>query len=140
MIRRVLRSKIHRACVTAADTNYEGSISLSPELLKAADIVPYEAVEVWNVTNGNRFQTYAILGEAESLDISINGAAAHLCSPGDIIIIACFGYYNSTEVLAITPKVIFVDDKNRISGAGSEVPGPSSPGPSEIEKRKLCLV
>lgn len=124
MLRQVLRSKIHRATVTHADLNYEGSVTISPELLDAAGIAPYESVHVWNITNGERFQTYAILGESKSSDISINGAAAHLCTPGDLVIIACFGYFNSTELIACNPKVVFVDERNQIISKGQEVAGP----------------
>lgn len=77
----MLKSKIHRACVTQADLDYEGSITISPELLKAANILPYEAVNVWNITAGTRFETYAITGEKGSTDICVNGAAAHLVTP-----------------------------------------------------------
>ena len=88
--RKMLKSKIHRACITQADLDYEGSITLSPELLAAANILPNEAVNVWNVTAGTRFETYAITGEKGSKDVCVNGAAAHLVTPGDIVIIATF--------------------------------------------------
>ena len=88
MNRKLLKSKIHGATVTHADLKYEGSITIAPELLKASDIAPYEAVQIWNVTNGNRFETYAIIGDSGSKDISVNGAAARLVQPGDKVIIA----------------------------------------------------
>jgi len=126
MFRKFLRSKIHRATVTQADLHYEGSLTLPPDLLIAAGIAPFEAVQVWNVTRGTRLETYAILGESGSNDVCINGAAAHLVRPGDIIIIATFGFLQETNVeLRIPePKVVFVDASNRISFTGKEIPGP----------------
>ena len=88
--RRMLGAKIHRATVTQADLDYEGSLTIPPELLAAADIAEHEAVHVWNVTRGTRFETYAILGEPGAGDICANGAAAHLAQPGHIVIIATF--------------------------------------------------
>ena len=90
--RKVLRSKIHRATVTHADLDYEGSVTIPPELLTASNIAEYEAVSVWNVTRGTRFETYAITGLPNSTDVCVNGAAAHLVEPGDTVIIACFGW------------------------------------------------
>lgn len=112
--RRMLKSKIHRACVTEADLDYEGSITISPELLKAADILPYEAVNVWNVTAGTRFETYAITGKPGSTSICVNGAAAHLVTPGDLVIIATFTQVLEEDCAQINPKVVFVDQFNRI--------------------------
>lgn len=112
--RRMLKSKIHRAFVTHADLDYEGSITLSPELLEASDILPYEAVNIWNVTAGTRFETYAIEGAPNSLDICVNGAAAHLVTPGDIIIIASFIQLEEAHCRALIPTVVFVDEFNRI--------------------------
>ena len=96
MLRKFLRSKIHRATVTQADLHYEGSLTLPPDLLLAAGISPFESVHVWNVTRGTRLETYAILGEPGSSDVCINGAAAHLVKPGDIVIIATFGFIQET--------------------------------------------
>jgi aspartate 1-decarboxylase len=124
MLRRALYSKIHRATVTHADINYEGSISLSPQLLNASGIHEHEAVWIWNVTNGNRFETYTILGEDDSRDISINGAAARLVTPGDVIIIACFAQFTEEELKNHVPKVIFVDKENQIINSRREVAGP----------------
>lgn len=126
MFRKVLRSKIHRATVTHADLHYEGSITLPPELLKAAKIASYEAVCVWNVTCGTRFETYAIKGKKGSTDICINGAAAHMVTLGDIIIIACFNYLKSDQVKKHKPTVVFVDKNNQIVTKRKEVPGPDS--------------
>lgn len=123
-LRRMLRAKIHGATVTHADLQYEGSVTLSPELLQAADILPFEAVEIWNVTNGARFQTYTIQGEKGSSDLSLNGAAARLVASGDILIIASFGYFNEAEAHKLEPKVVFVDARNKIRAKRPEVPGP----------------
>jgi aspartate 1-decarboxylase len=112
--RKMLKSKIHRACVTQADLDYEGSITISPELLKAADILPYEAVNVWNVTAGTRFETYAITGEKGSTDICVNGAAAHLVTPGDLVIIASFSQKLEEDCHGHDPIVVFVDQFNRL--------------------------
>ncbi len=90
MTRTILKSKIHRATVTEANVEYEGSISIDEDLLRAADILPYEAVEVWDCTNGARLQTYAIAADPGSGEVCINGAAAHLVKPGDVVIIASF--------------------------------------------------
>lgn len=119
----MLKSKIHRACVTQADLEYEGSITISPELLKAANILPYEAVNVWNITSGTRFETYAITGEKGSTDICVNGAAAHLVTPGDLVIIASFTQILEEECAALVPTVVFVDQFNRLKEIRPEVVG-----------------
>jgi aspartate 1-decarboxylase len=133
MLRKFLRSKIHRATVTQADRDYEGSLTLPPDLLLAANIAPFESVHVWNVTRGTRLETYAILGEEGSSDVCINGAAAHLVRPGDIVIIATFGFLTETtpEMRVPEPKVVFVDDKNRITFTGREIAGPKRRGAPE---------
>lgn len=112
--RRMLKSKIHRACITHADLDYEGSITISPELLEASNILPYEAVSIWNVTSGTRFETYAIEGASNSSEICVNGAAAHLVTPGDIIIIATFIQLAEEHCRSFIPTVVFVDEHNRI--------------------------
>ncbi|GIW99065.1 MAG: aspartate 1-decarboxylase [Pirellulaceae bacterium] len=125
MLRKFLKSKIHRATVTQADLEYEGSLTLPPELMKAADIHPYEAIQVWNVTRGSRIETYAIEGQAGSSAVCANGAAAHLIHPGDIVIIASFGFLaDGPACESHQPKVVFVDAENRITATGAEVPGP----------------
>lgn len=123
-MRRMLHSKIHRATITAADLEYEGSITVPPELLEAADILPHEAVHIWNVTSGTRFETYAIAGLPQSGDICVNGAAAHLVTPGDIIIIACFTFLPEGAARTHVPRVVFVDRHNRMVRRGPEIPGP----------------
>jgi aspartate 1-decarboxylase len=124
MFRKMLKSKIHRATITGADLNYEGSISIDPRLIAAAGLTEYEAVNIWNITNGQRFETYVIRGREDSGDICINGAAARLVSPGDKIIIASFSYYLEEELRKFMPKVIFVDEDNNIAEIRAEIPGP----------------
>lgn len=121
MYRRMLKSKIHRACVTHADLNYEGSITISPQLLERANILPFEAVNIWNVTSGTRFETYAIEGKSHSTDICVNGAAAHLVTPGDIIIIASFVQLIESQCQTLIPTVVFVDERNNIKEVRPEV-------------------
>jgi aspartate 1-decarboxylase len=123
MNRKMLKSKIHRATVTGADLHYEGSITIDKDLLEASDIIPYEAVAVWNVTNGNRFETYAIEGERGSGVICINGAAARMVSPRDLVIVASFVDMENSEALKHEPKLVFVDDKNRMLPTRAEVAG-----------------
>ncbi len=125
-MRRVMfKSKIHRATVTQADLDYEGSLTLDANLLEAADILPYEQVHVWNVTRGTRLSTYAILGEAGSGVVCINGAAAHLVSPGDLVIVATFTDLDEAEARKHRPKVVLVDAHNRIVDAdAAEIAGP----------------
>lgn len=108
-LRQLLKSKIHRATVTEADLSYVGSITIDSDLLERVDMWDGELVHVWNVTNGERFQTYALLGEPGSGLIRINGAAAHKARQGDIVIVAAFALTDER----ITPKVILVDDHNR---------------------------
>lgn len=114
MYRRMLKSKIHRAVVTDANVDYEGSITIDLELLQAANILPYEAVQVWNVTSGTRFETYAMEGPSQSQEICVNGAAAHLVMPGDIIIIATFVQLAEEQCVGYYPKAVFVDGFNKI--------------------------
>ena len=123
----MLKSKIHRAKVTDADVNYEGSLTLDPSLLKAADIVPFEEVHVWNVTRGTRFRTYAMLGEAGSNVVCANGAAALLVEPGDLVIIATFMHVDDADVKGFRPRIVHVDDSNRVRAVKlEECAGPPS--------------
>jgi len=112
MKRKILKSKIHRATVTGADLHYEGSVTIDRNLMDAADILPYEAVDIWNVTYGTRFQTYAIPGQPDSGTICINGAAARLVSRGDLVIIASWSEMTGEEARNYDPKLVFVDEKN----------------------------
>jgi aspartate 1-decarboxylase len=111
----MLKSKIHRARVTDANINYEGSITIDSKLMKAADILPYEQVHVLNVNNGSRFTTYAIEGEAGSGAICLNGAAARLAVKGDIVIILTYAQVPEGVTKDNRPKVVHVDEKNAIS-------------------------
>src|SRR5215470_6471947 len=112
-MRTMLRGKIHRATVTGADLHYEGSVTIDVELLEGADIIPYQQVDIWNVTNGERFQTYALAGQRGSGVVCINGAAAHKARTGDLVIIASFGTMSEAEARTWTPRCVFVDEKNR---------------------------
>jgi aspartate 1-decarboxylase len=112
--RTLLKSKIHRATVTEANVEYEGSISIDAELMAAADILPWERVDVWDCTNGARLSTYAIPGEPGSGEICINGAAAHLVKPHDVVIIATFAEFEDAEARGYEAKRVFVDRQNRI--------------------------
>ena len=123
--RKLLHAKIHRATVTAADPDYEGSLTVPPELLAAADIVPYEALHVWNVTRGTRLETYAIEGRPGSTDVCANGAAAHLVFPGDRVILAAYAFVPADQLATHRPRLIFVDHANRITHTGPEIPGPA---------------
>ena len=130
MRRTLFKSKIHRATVTQADLDYEGSITVDADLMRAADILPYEKVHVWNRTNGSRLETYALEAPAGSGVICVNGAAAHLAKPGDLVIIATFAEPNDeVEARNWKPIVVHVDGGNRIvsmsdSGGPDEIPGP----------------
>lgn len=115
MTRSMLKGKIHRATVTGADLHYEGSITIDEELLEAADILPYEEVRIYNVNNGERFETYAIPGKRGSGVICINGAAAHKASVGDVVIIACFGLADAADVQNWHPNLVYVDAANRVA-------------------------
>jgi len=114
MIRTLLSGKIHRARVTAADVNYVGSISVDAALLEAAGILPHERVQVVDVENGARLETYAIPGTAGSGTVQLNGAAAHLVNVGDHVIIMAYGQFDDSEARAWQPAVVLVDDANRI--------------------------
>jgi aspartate 1-decarboxylase len=125
MQRSMLKSKIHRATVTHADVSYEGSLTLDSQLLEAADILPNEEVHVWDVTRGARLTTYTIAGERGSGVVCINGAAAHLIRPGDLVIIASFAQLDDEEARGHQPRVVFVDEVNHIREvADGELAGP----------------
>ncbi len=117
MNRTLLKSKIHRATVTEAALHYEGSVTVDCELLAAADIVDHEQVQIYNITRGTRLTTYAIPGPPGGGDICINGAAAHLVEPGDLVIIASYAEYEEREVQRHKPRVILVDEWNRVAAA-----------------------
>lgn len=115
MLRTLFKAKIHRATVTEANLNYMGSITIDSDLLKAADILPYELVQVINVTTGARFETYAIAGPAGSGCICLNGGAARLAHPGDTVILITYAQVDERELQGWAPRVVFVDGQNRIA-------------------------
>ena len=108
----LLKSKLHRATVTAADLNYEGSIALAPELRKAAGLLLHERVEIYNVNNGQRFATY-VIGSKKKGEVMVNGAAARLVQPGDEVIIAAYADFEPEEAAKYQPTVVLLDKKNR---------------------------
>lgn len=114
MKRILCRSKIHRATVTDADLNYEGSITIDPDLLEAAGIREYEQVHVANVNTGVRFETYAMTGRRGSGQVVVNGAAARMVQPGDVVIIFCYGVFDEDELEGFQPRFIQVDETNQI--------------------------
>ena len=121
----VFKSKIHRATVTHADLEYEGSVTVDSDLLDAAEILPYEAVHIWNVTRGTRLMTYALPGPRGSGAICVNGAAAHLNQPGDRVILATFAEMTREEARRHRPLVVRVDEQNRqTDDVSEELPGP----------------
>lgn len=121
----VFKSKIHRATVTHADLEYEGSVTVDSDLLDAAEILPYEAVHIWNVTRGSRLMTYALPGPRGSGAICVNGAAAHLNKPGDLVILATFAEMTREEAQKHRPIVVRVDAENRqTEDISEELPGP----------------
>ncbi len=110
----IFKSKLHRATVTHADLDYEGSVTIDADLMDAADILPNEAVHIWNVTGGGRLVTYALEGPRGSRAICVNGAAAHLTNPGDLVIIATFAEMSREEAREHKPTVVLVDRENRV--------------------------
>ncbi len=114
MRRTMMKSKIHRAIVTDSNLDYEGSITIDSLLMDKANIIPYEQVDIYNVTSGERFTTYAIRGDKDSGVICINGAAAHKAKKGDIIIIATYASFEEQELETFKPKKVYVDSANRI--------------------------
>jgi len=115
--RSMLKSKIHRATVTGADVDYEGSITIDQELMDAARLVEFEQVDIYNIANAQRFSTYVIKGERGKGEICLNGAAAKLVSIGDLLIICSYSLYDEEEVLNHRPVLVYVDEKNRIKEA-----------------------
>jgi aspartate 1-decarboxylase len=115
MYRTLLKSKIHRVQVTDADLHYVGSVSIDRRLMEAADILEHEQVDIYDITNGARLTTYALVGPADSGTICINGAAAHLVRPGDLVIIASYAIYDDQEARTHQPHIVLVDARNRIA-------------------------
>ncbi|GHJ44204.1 aspartate 1-decarboxylase [Catellatospora sp. TT07R-123] len=126
MFREMLRSKIHRATVTQADLHYVGSVTISADLMDAAGLLPGEKVDIVDVTNGARLSTYAIEGPRDSGVIGINGAAAHLIKPGDLVIIICYGLVPDHEAASVKPRVVFVDELNRVVEHGTDLAAPGA--------------
>ncbi|HRK77911.1 MAG TPA: aspartate 1-decarboxylase [Thiobacillus sp.] len=122
MQRTMLKSKLHRATVTHSELHYEGSCAIDETLLDAADIHEYEQIQIYNVTNGERFTTYAIRAARDSGIISVNGAAAHKANPGDLVIIATFASYNELELARYAPELVYVDADNRIMDTRRTIP------------------
>ena len=116
-----LKSKLHRACVTHAELDYEGSCAIDIALMRAANIRPYEQLHIYNVTNGERFVTYAIEAEEHSRVISINGAAAHKANPGDRIIICTYANLSEQEVENFNPALVYLDEENHITSTGEKI-------------------
>jgi aspartate 1-decarboxylase len=119
MLIKLMKAKIHRAVVTQSDLHYEGSIGIDEHLLEKSGILPFEAVHVWNVNNATRFETYAIPLKRNSGEICINGAAARLAQPGDLVIVATFCWMDEHEARAHKPKIVLVDSQNRVSSLKS---------------------
>jgi aspartate 1-decarboxylase len=124
MNRKMLRAKIHRATVTHANVDYEGSVTIDAALMEEIDLLPNEAVTIWDVTNGERLETYAVSGPRGSGLICVNGAAAHRIHPGDLVIIAAFAWMDEGAARRHEPRVVFVDEHNRIKQVRDEIAGP----------------
>jgi len=118
----MLKSKLHRATVTHSELHYEGSCAIDETLLDAANIHEYEQIQIYNVTNGERFTTYAIRAARDSGIISVNGAAAHKANPGDLVIIATYAVYNEIELARYAPELVYVDADNRIMDTRHAIP------------------
>jgi len=122
MQRTMLQAKLHRVTVTQSELHYEGSCAIDNDLLSASGIREYQQVDIYNVSNGERFSTYAIRGAAGSGIISVNGAAARKAAPGDLLIIAAYATYNEIELSNFSPKLIYVDARNRIIRQSGDIP------------------
>jgi aspartate 1-decarboxylase len=118
----MLKSKLHRATVTHSELHYEGSCAIDETLLDAANIHEYEQIQIYNITNGERFTTYAIRAARGSGIISVNGAAAHKANPGDLVIIATYAVYNELELARYAPELVYVDADNRIMDTRHAIP------------------
>ena len=127
MLRTMMKSKIHRATVTQADLHYVGSVTVDEDLLDAADLLPGELVHIVDITNGARLETYTIAGERGSGVIGINGAAARLVQPGDLVILIAYGQMETAEAREYKPRVVFVDADNLVVGTGDD-PAEALPG------------
>ncbi|NGO81818.1 aspartate 1-decarboxylase [Streptomyces sp. YC504] len=131
MLRTMFKSKIHRATVTQADLHYVGSVTVDAELMAAADLLPGELVHIVDITNGARLETYVIEGEPGSGVIGINGAAAHLVHPGDLVILISYAQVDDAEARTLRPSVVHVDADNRIVELGEDASAPV-PGSDQL--------
>ncbi|MEV6068715.1 aspartate 1-decarboxylase [Nocardia sp. NPDC052001] len=136
MLRTMMKSKIHRATVTHANLHYVGSVTVDQDLLDAADLLEGELVAIVDITNGARLETYIIAGERGSGVIGINGAAAHLVNPGDLVILIAYAQLNEAELREYAPRVVFVDERNRQVELGSD-PAHAPEGSDLISPRSL---
>lgn len=118
----MLKAKLHRACVTQVELDYEGSCAIDEALLEAADIREYEQIHIYNIDNGERFVTYAIRAERGSGMISVNGAAAHKASPGDRVIICSYAAFSAQELAHFSPRLIYLDERNTITHTRNSIP------------------
>jgi len=118
----MLKAKLHRACVTHSELDYEGSCAIDGNLLDLAGIREYEQIQIYNVTNGERFTTYAIRAEAGSRIISVNGAAAHKAAVGDRVIICAYASYSEAELVNHKPKLVYLDEQNNVTRTGNAIP------------------
>lgn len=139
MLRTMMKSKIHRATVTHADLHYVGSVTVDRDLMEAADLLEGEQVTIVDITNGARLETYVITGEPGSGVIGINGAAAHLVDPGDLVILISYAMMNEEEIRSYAPRVVFVDEANRPVELGSD-PAHAPEGSGLITPRTLSVV
>jgi aspartate 1-decarboxylase len=124
MRRELCKSKIHGATITEANLHYEGSLTLDMNLIEAADLVPYERIQVVNINNGNRLETYVLPGERGSGSVALNGAAARLGAAGDRAILISYAHYDESEIVGHEPRVVFVDEKNRVLERSLRVTAP----------------
>ena len=118
----LLKCKLHRACVTHAELDYEGSCAIDEHLMALAGIREYEQIQIYNVTNGERFTTYAIRADSHSRIISVNGAAAHKAAPGDRVIICAYAAMDEAEAAAFSPSLVYLDESNRVTRTGHAIP------------------
>ncbi|MEO2095836.1 MAG: aspartate 1-decarboxylase [Brachybacterium sp.] len=136
MLRTVMTSKIHRATITQADLHYVGSITIDPDLTDAAGLVENEQVTIVDITNGHRVVTYVLQGDRGSGVIGINGAAAHLVAPGDLVIIMAYGQVDTTKISTHGPRVVHVDEDNRIAAIETDGAEPSPDPSGQINGRE----
>lgn len=137
MLRTMMKSKIHRATVTEADLHYVGSITIDRDLMLAADLLPGEQVAVVDVTNGARLETYAIAGAPGSGAICVNGAAAHLIHPGDVVIVIAYAQLDAHEIESFSPRVVHVDGANRIIERNHDLAGAAAAVDAERSPKAL---